>query len=146
MFKYIGNMHGNEAVGRQLLIYLAEYLAKEFGNNNRITRLLNNTEIFLLPSLNPDGFAISREGACDNNRAGRPNANRVDLNRDFPKQFDEPQNNYQRLRSGRQKETLAAMDWIKSQPFVLSANLHAGAVVASYPYDDSPSHRLKTMM
>jgi len=142
MFKYVGNMHGNEAVGRQMLIYLAEYLAKEFGNNNRITRLLNNTEIFLLPSLNPDGFAISREGACDNNRAGRPNANRVDLNRDFPKQFDEPQNNYQRLRSGRQKETLAAMDWIKSQPFVLSANLHAGAVVASYPYDDSPSHRI----
>ena len=31
-----------------------------------------------------------REGQCDNNRAGRNNANNVDLNRNFPRQFDEP--------------------------------------------------------
>lgn len=141
MVKYVGNMHGNEVVSRQVLLYLAEYLANGYGRDGRITRLLNTTEIFILPSLNPDGYELSSEGQCDNNRLGRSNANGVDLNRNFPRQFDEPQNNLRQLRNGREPETLAAMDWITRNPFVLSANLHAGAVVASYPFDDSPRHR-----
>jgi len=141
MFKFVGNMHGNEVISRQVLIYLAQYLAQGYGRDQRITRLLNNTEIYLLPSLNPDGYEISRVGECDNNRLGRSNANNVDLNRNFPKQFDEPQNNFRQLMNGREPETLAAMTWIKNNPFVLSANLHGGAVVASYPFDDSPRHQ-----
>merc|ERR1712032_271283 len=134
MVKYVGNMHGNEAVSRQLMIYLAEYLANGYFSDRKIGSLLNRTEIFLLPSLNPDGYAASREGQCDNNRAGRNNANNIDLNRNFPRQFDEP---VSRLKAGREPETLAAMDWILNNPFVLSANLHGGAVVASYPFDDN---------
>ena len=34
--------------------------------------------------------SMNREGQCDNNRAGRNNANNIDLNRNFPRQFDEP--------------------------------------------------------
>merc|ERR1719489_754612 len=120
------------------MIYLAEYLANGYYSDRRIGSLLNRTEIFLLPSLNPDGYAASREGQCDNNRAGRNNANNIDLNRNFPKQFDEP---VSRLKAGREPETLAAMDWILNNPFVLSANLHGGAVVASYPFDDSVRHQ-----
>ena len=33
------------------------------------------------------------------------------------------------------------MDWILNNSFVLSANIHGGAVVAVYPFDSSKSHR-----
>ncbi|KAK4878716.1 hypothetical protein RN001_011222 [Aquatica leii] len=143
MFKFVANMHGDESVGRQLVINLAEYLLHNYGIDDRVTRIVNSTDIFLMPSMNPDGFENSIEGNCESRDGyiGRINDNRVDLNRDFPDQYDGSVRAGTIL-SGRQPETVAMMTWIISRPFVLSGNLHGGAVVASYPYDDSNSGRV----
>lgn len=62
MFKYVANMHGDESIGRQLTIYLAEYLIHNYGKIERITNLVDNTDIFLMPSMNPDGYENSQVG------------------------------------------------------------------------------------
>ncbi|KAL4641499.1 carboxypeptidase Z-like [Arapaima gigas] len=161
--KYIANMHGNEVLGRQLLIYLAQYLCSEYQlGNKRIQSLVNSTRIHILASMNPDGYELAAAEVEDSNdpdgeqgprfngwTSGRANAQNIDLNRNFP---DLTSIVYSLRRSRRFRndhipipdsywfgkvapETYAVMKWIRSIPFVISASLHGGELVVSYPYD-----------
>ena len=78
MVKYVGNMHGNELAGRQVLIALAEYLVHNYGVDDRVTRLLNTTEVMSLSSINLVMLhpAHSSDLSCAHNEPGRI---RVDL-------------------------------------------------------------------
>lgn len=143
MFKYVANIHGNEAVGRQLLVYLIQYLLENYETDDRVKHLVDNTNIYLMPSANPDGFETARLGVGGGPNSqndscfgvlGRRNGLNVDLNRNFPDQFRKYASD------PIQPETQVLIDWIESNKFVLSANLHGGSVVASYPFDDSKRH------
>lgn len=138
MFKYTANIHGNEPLGRQLLVYLAEYLLQNYGKATRITRLLNSVEIHLLFSANPDGFTNAIEGDCSGNDShlARNNSYQIDLDTDFPFSTSVRQHLPDML-ANRQPETVSLMSWIVSNPFVLSGSLHSGIFLISYPFDYS---------
>jgi len=124
MVKFIGNMHGDESVGREMIIALAQHLVYNYHSDDRIADILNNTEIHLVPSMNPDGFEAVTRG----------NYNQVDLNRAFPGQ-ELLDANREKLIENREPEVVAMINWILDNPWVVSLNLHDGAVVANYPWD-----------
>lgn len=124
-FKYIANMHGNETPGREFCLYLIEWLVANYGSIPRATNIVDRGEIWIIPSMNPDGFE----------RVQRWNTNGVDLNRDFPDRLTDPVN----LTEGRQPETAAVMNFSGDHTFIHSANMHTGALVANYPYDSYPN-------
>ncbi|XP_068913487.1 carboxypeptidase D isoform X2 [Tenebrio molitor] len=129
--KYVANMHGNEAVSRELMLHLIHHLVTNYHSDPYIRWLMDNTRIHIMPSMNPDGFEVAKEGACDGGQ-GRYNARGFDLNRNFPDYFK--QNNKRT-----QPETDAVKEWVSKIQFVLSGSLHGGALVASYPFDNTPN-------
>lgn len=121
--KYIGNMHGNEIVGREMLVRLLRDMGKRYqSGDQQIKKLVDNTEIFIMPSMNPDGADKKRRG----------NDHWKDLNRNFP---DFTTRDDQNDHHGREEETIAVMKWQEARNFSLSANFHGGTKVVNYPWD-----------
>jgi carboxypeptidase D len=53
----VGNMHGDEPGGRVLLPMLAEWLCSKQTTDARAARIIDSMHLFLMPTMNPDGFA-----------------------------------------------------------------------------------------
>jgi hypothetical protein len=122
---YIANMHGDEATGRELMIYLADLLLSEYGKTERITSLVNNAEIFIMPSMNPDGFENQT----------RFNANYIDLNRNFPDFTSDPND----TPDGRAPETQNIMTLHNKYHFDFAMNFHGGEILINIPWDAKPN-------
>lgn len=44
---------------------MLQYLVNSYNTDPYVKWLLDNTRIHILPSMNPDGFEVAREGQCD---------------------------------------------------------------------------------
>lgn len=126
---FIANMHGDEVVGRELMIYLIRKLLSEYPTNPKIARLLNHAQVYIMPSMNPDGFE----------RSQRANADDFDLNRNFPDFVDGPENTI----AGRQIETQHIMALHAKHHFVLALNFHGGALCVNLPWDTKENDDLE---
>ncbi|XP_064874724.1 probable carboxypeptidase X1 [Oncorhynchus nerka] len=160
-FRYVAGMHGNEALGRELLLNLMQYICQEYKlGNQRIVRLVKETRIHLLPSMNPDGYemAFKRGSELAGWALGRYSYQGIDMNHNFADlnkvmwdaiEFDFQNNDKSKLINHYipipeyytsedafvALETRAVINWMQNIPFVLSANLHGGELVVTYPFD-----------
>ncbi|HSL89001.1 MAG TPA: M14 family zinc carboxypeptidase [Ignavibacteriaceae bacterium] len=125
-FMYTSSMHGDELTGYVLMLRLIDSLLTSYGNDPRITNMINNIEIWINPLANPDG--TYRSGNHTVSGATRSNFNNYDLNRNFP----DPING---VHPNQQPETAVFRNVQESNNFLLIANFHGGAEVMNYPWD-----------
>ena len=124
------SIHGDEPLGAEMCLYFIDLLANGSVTNARISNLLARTEIWVIPVLNPDGFVAGT----------RFNSGGYDLNRSFPDSGGSGLGNSlfgpPAAIAGRPPEVVNLMRFSTNRTFTLAANLHGGALVANYPFDD----------
>lgn len=90
----IGQHHGDEVLGLALSLHLAKELAQDYANNARGMQLLDKYTLWIVPTINPEGWRPVSQGLCrikrKNNRDTDGNGkldlrtDGVDLNRNYP--------------------------------------------------------------
>ncbi|XP_027707582.1 adipocyte enhancer-binding protein 1 isoform X2 [Vombatus ursinus] len=157
-FRYTAGIHGNEVLGRELLLLLMQYMCREYRDGNpRIRSLVHDTRIHLVPSLNPDGYEIAAQMGSEfgNWALGLWTEEGFDISENFPDintvlwgaeerkwvPHRVPNNNlpipdrYLGADATIAVEVRAIIAWMEKNPFVLGANLNGGERLVSYPYD-----------
>ncbi|XP_022075502.2 inactive carboxypeptidase-like protein X2 [Acanthochromis polyacanthus] len=158
-FRFTAGLHGNEALGRELILLLMQYLCKEYKDRNpRAQRLVEGIRIHLVPSLNPDGHETAFEVGSELSSwmTGHFTEDGFDIFQNFPDLNSilwdaEDKGMVPKLTpnhhvpipddsdagsSGKMAvETRAIISWMESHPFVLGANFQGGETIVAYPYD-----------
>lgn len=128
-FFYTSSMHGDETTGYVLMLRLIDYLLNGYGDDPRVTNMVDNIDIYINPLANPDGtFAASNNNIYG---ATRYNALGIDINRNFPDPEDGPHPDGNPW----QTETIHFMNFAEDHHFSISSNLHGGEEVLNYPWD-----------
>lgn len=125
-FMYTSTMHGDETAGFVLSLRLIHYLLTNYGEDEAITDLMNNVEIWICPNENPDG--TYRYDNSTVSGATRGNINGIDLNRNYPNPVNDPW-------SEEQPETTAMINFTDTMNFIMSANMHGGIELVNFPFD-----------
>ncbi|MFN7955360.1 MAG: M14 family metallopeptidase [bacterium] len=148
-------IHGLEYIGCENALALIEGFASP---SPELARLRDRAEVWVLPSLNPDGYARTwEEEGRGPLKALRTNARGVDLNRNFPLPApsrpvlanlggwrtgsDDPANAFYRgAHPLSEPETRALAELHRAERFAASANLHSTWGTLIPPLVTSPAH------
>ena len=92
----MGAHHSREPISTEVVLGIIEHLTSNYGNDDAITSMIDNSEIYIVPMVNPDGHEVVlnqlntmwRKTVADNNGDGQFNYNSngpdgVDPNRNY---------------------------------------------------------------
>jgi hypothetical protein len=148
---YMGNHHAREIATVEIPLYIMEYFVDNYGTDPRVTNLVDNREIWIVPIVNPDG----REYVQNYNNNWRKNRRLnsggsygVDLNRNYgymwgydnegssPVQTDET---YRGTGPFSEPETQVVRDFSIAQNFAMCLSFHSYGNQMLYPWGYIPA-------
>ncbi|MCC6158061.1 MAG: PKD domain-containing protein [Deltaproteobacteria bacterium] len=121
------SIHGNENIATEVVLAFVQRLLEGYGEDDTLTALVDDHEIFVVPMVNPDGVANGK----------RRNGGNVDLNRDHSIFWEEGWTGKPTYAT--QPETRAMIELAARMNFTASASYHSGAVLFNYLWDTLPS-------
>ncbi len=153
---YDGLHHANEPVSMESTLALLEYLLSNYGSDPQVTSWVNNTEIWIVPMLNPEGWYYLvenelgnpwwRKNLRDNNGNGviNPDVDGVDINRNYNFNWSiggsgNPGSwTYRGPEVFSESEARAKRDLALDQKFVMSFSYHSYGEIVIYSWQESP--------
>lgn len=137
----IGQHHGEEVIGVNISLALAEKLLNNYSQEDKQSHLLENYQVWIIPTLNPEGFRIVSSGILRTKRKNNRDTNNnhkldlrtdgVDLNRNYPIFWDmdsETEINspyYKGSEPASESEIQAIIALAQQQNFALAIFLHS---------------------
>lgn len=147
---YTALTHAREPQGMQQLFFYMYYLLENYNTDNTIKQLLDNTELYFIPMVNPDGYTYNVTtnpaggGLWRKNRRNNGNSSfGVDLNRNWGYMWgyddngsspDSTAETYRGTVGFSEPETQAVRDFCNIHSFKLALNYHTYSDVLVIPF------------
>lgn len=139
--------HAREPMSMAQLIFYMWYLLENYDDSEEIQHLINNTELYFIPCLNPDGYLFNETqnpnggGMHRKNRRAVGSSNPgVDLNRNYSYQwgttgisFDENSDVYPGTSAFSEPETQAMKWFCEQHNFISAMNAHSYGDLMLFP-------------
>lgn len=153
---YTALHHCREPNGMAAVIYYMWYLLENYATNTDIQQLVNNTEMYFVPCVNPDGYVFNE--MTDPNGGGMWRKNRqqfpggeygVDLNRNYGVQWgfddvgsspDPAEDTYRGPSAFSENETQMISAFCQQHNFKLALNYHTYSNLLIYPWGYIPDY------
>ena len=155
----MGAHHSREPISTEVVLGIIEHLTSNYGNDDAITAMVDNSEIYIVPMVNPDGHEVVlnqlntwwRKSVADNNGDGQFNYNSngpdgVDPNRNYGWNWSgagsssDPTDDIYHGPSAFSEPGVAAMrDLMAAHHFTTGISYHSYSELVLYPYGYSSS-------
>lgn len=148
---FLGGHHAREWISVDVPFLLADHLVNGYGSDTTVTRLLQQSEIWIVPLVNPDGhqYSITNDRLWRKNRRNNGDGSfGVDLNRNYSYQWGGPGSSgdtfseiYRGPSPFSEPETRAVRDFLSQRQPKALISYHNYSQLILYPwgYTNSPA-------